>query len=355
MLSGDNGVLKRAAESTEETRGGAVQEQRDLWKLEQTSDQYAKTQSTKSLATLLEELGPYGQKLLTADEISTINETGQVTIGSKTIVFKEILTVGSEYDKGHIKIGDKLSYSANGSSDWIVFGKDNAGNVLLTSKSPVGSYSITYDAQHWLTWEDDLDAECSGYGTTLQGKTISARSIRIEDINRVVGFTEPEFTKYKFTTDTDADYENGKLNYYYPSLNAANNSPAYLQRATVTDLEAAIPDVPAKEFELNGYLYGYDTTSKQYKFTLYASSTIEENIDLTNNLKLFSNMKYAVGEAEKYFQYYVASRSLRHPSTFSVALVFNRNGTSLSELIYFQLLLMDLLQVVGLKDGVSVR
>ena len=93
-----------------------------MWNLEQTSDQYAETQSAKSLANLLHELGPNGQKLLTAEEIDTINATGQVTIGSRTIVFKEILTIGSEYDKGNIKIGDEMTYK--GTKDWIVFGKD---------------------------------------------------------------------------------------------------------------------------------------------------------------------------------------------------------------------------------------
>ena len=174
----------RAAESKEETRGGTVKEYRDLWVLDQTSDKYTETQTATSLANLLENLGPNGQKLLTAEEIDTINETGQVTIGSRTIVFKEILTIGSEYDKGHIKIGDKLSYSANGAEDWIVFGKDDDGNVLLTTAQAVGSFTPIYTKEHWFTWENELDAQCTSYGATLQGKTITARSIRIDDINK---------------------------------------------------------------------------------------------------------------------------------------------------------------------------
>ena len=47
---------------------------------------------------------------MTADEIEIINEIGQVTIGGKTIVFKENLTISTEYDKGNIKIGNEMTY-----------------------------------------------------------------------------------------------------------------------------------------------------------------------------------------------------------------------------------------------------
>ena len=241
-----------------------------MWRLEKTSDQYTKTQSTKSLTDLLQELGPNGQKLLTSNEIDIINETGKVTIGSRTIEFKEILTIGTEYDNGNIKIGDKLTYSANGADDWIVFGKDESGNILLTTKTPVSSFSPTYNVQHWFTWEDDLNNVCSTYGCTLQGKTINSRSIKMEDINNVVGFTEPAFKTYKFTTDTESSgqFANGKINYYYPSLDAAsNNQFPYLQKATTTSLTITdgSSDIPAKEFVCNAYNYKYDTSSEEYK------------------------------------------------------------------------------------------
>ena len=222
-----------------------------------------------------------------------------------------LITIGSEYDKGTIKIGDEMTYK--GTKDWIIFGKDESGNVLLASKAPVGSYSPTYDAHHWLTWEDDLDAECADYGTTLQGKTINARSIKIEDINRVVGFTEPAFTKYKFTNDEDADYENGKVNYYYPSLDVANSSNyPYMQKATVTTLIATGEDVPAKEFVSNGYRYYYDTSSARYKFSWYPNGTNKiDEIDLTKNLLKAGNIKYVVGDSGSYMRYYVASKSMQ--------------------------------------------
>ena len=305
MLSGNNGILTKAAESKEETRGGAVQEQRDLWKLEQTSAQYAKTQSTKSLATLLEELGPYGQKLLTADEINTINETGQVTIGSRTIVFKEILTVGSEYDKGYIKIGDKLSYSANGASDWIVFGKDNDGNVLLTTETPVSSFTPTWTKEHWFTWVTELDTACSVYAGTIQGKEIKSRSIRLEDINRVTGFTTPTFSTYTF--GTTKNYSTGKVNFFYPDETTQSYVKATVDTATVTETSE---DIPAKEIVCDAY--SYQESGNNYKLLYQKNGTrILETIDLTKNLKNVGNMKYVIGSSGSYMNYYVASQTIK--------------------------------------------
>ena len=298
MLSGDNGVLTKVTESREETRGGAVQEQRDLWKLEQTSDQYAKTQSAKSLATLLQELGPNGQKLLTVDEINTINETGQVTIGRKRIVFKEILTVGSEYDKGNIKIGDKLSYSANGASDWIVFGKDDAGNVLLTTQSTVGSYQVTTTREKWFTYENDLDSACSVYAGTIQGKEIKSRSIRMDDINRVVGFTAPEGKIYKF--GITQDFNNGKVSYYYP--NEKNSS---FVKATVDDISISenSTEIPAAELLSNTYYYWQPNADLKVVDQ-------ETGEDISSKFTNLNNMIYVTGDKNSWMQYWIATKTI---------------------------------------------
>ena len=92
MLGGENGLITRAQEAAEETRGASVEEERDLWKANQYLDDYA-SGSSESLQELIDRLVEQG--LLTEDEKDEIlgNEekgieaTGQVTIGSKTIVF----------------------------------------------------------------------------------------------------------------------------------------------------------------------------------------------------------------------------------------------------------------------------
>lgn len=296
MLSGDNGILQKATESKEETRGGTVQEQRDLWILEQTSDQYTKTNSAKSLSALLQELGPNGQKLLTADEIETINETGQVTIGSRTIVFKEVLTIGKVYKDE--MIGQKITYSSNGQSNWIIFGKDKSGNILLTTESPILTYSPEYTAKGWLEYKDYLNATCSAYGSTIQEKQILARSITLNDINYVTGFTEPNFDIYTFTTDENANYSNKKVNYYYPSIDAQDDtSTPYLKKASSSNEE--------ETFAQNLYYY-YKSTDDTYRISVNGGG--HEEIDLTNNLTNYNNMKYVCGEDFDY-TYFVADYS----------------------------------------------
>ena len=79
MLTGENGILAQASKAKIETRGASVQEARDLW----FTDKKLKT--AKSLDEVLNELKE--QSLLTDKEIAEIKETGQVTIGSRTIVF----------------------------------------------------------------------------------------------------------------------------------------------------------------------------------------------------------------------------------------------------------------------------
>lgn len=87
MLTGENGILTRASEAKVETRGGAVQEARDLWKSNKKADELAETETVQTLDELLADLKEQNQ--LTDEEIAIIKETGKVTIGSRTIEFFE--------------------------------------------------------------------------------------------------------------------------------------------------------------------------------------------------------------------------------------------------------------------------
>ena len=89
--------------------------------------------------------------------------------------------------------------------------------MLITTKEPVDMFNITYDVQHWVSWIDDLNSACSGYSGTVQGNTVTARSMNLEDVNKAVEYTEPELPTFRFGTVYDTT--NRKLNYYYPSSN----------------------------------------------------------------------------------------------------------------------------------------
>ena len=152
---------------------------------------------------------------------ATINTTnGSLTNFAKSSGSGDVpnaLTVGEAYDNQLIKIGDPFTYTADTQTEWIVFGKDENGDVLLTTSTPVedNKFTLIYNAQHWLSYETDLHTHCANLYSNVS-KGITARSITIEDINRVTGYTEPPLTPITFGTGE------GEYNYYYPTNATAN-------------------------------------------------------------------------------------------------------------------------------------
>lgn len=108
-LTGEDGILAKASDAEEETRGASVEEARDLWKINQKADNYTDGETAQKLEELIKDL--VNQKLLTEDEKDQIlgNEskeieaTYRVTIGSRTI---EFATMAIEY----LKAGDYVNY-----------------------------------------------------------------------------------------------------------------------------------------------------------------------------------------------------------------------------------------------------
>ena len=85
MLGGENGIITKAQEAKEENRGGTVEERRNLWKVNQMSDENTNSNTAQTLDELLADLESEG--LLTSEEIATIKEAGVITIGSHIIDF----------------------------------------------------------------------------------------------------------------------------------------------------------------------------------------------------------------------------------------------------------------------------
>ena len=301
-LTGENGILTRANDAKVETRGAAVEEEKDLWKVNKLANEYSNG-DVETLAQLLERIGPNGSKLLTQEEVDEIKETGQTEIGSRTIVFG--MTIGDIYDDS--MIGQKVAYESNGQSNWIIFGKDESGNVLLTTETPIDNgFNLTSGAESWLRYEDNLKATCSGYGRTIQGKTVTSRSITMEDINYVTGFDVDSLNFDTYTFGTEQDYENKKVNYWYPSLGAAGNG--YWQEPSSTN---------TKTFENNWYAYGQRDGQLTYMY-----SGEPDGADATSLIKNPDKLKYIFGEDGSY-EYLVASRSVRVDSSGAVFHVAN--------------------------------
>lgn len=108
-LTGDNGILVQAGKAKEETRGASVEEARDLWKINQETDNYTENGTAQTLEELINDL--VNQKLLTEDEKDQIlgndskgiEATYKVAIGSRTIIFKNP-------DINSLKAGEYVNY-----------------------------------------------------------------------------------------------------------------------------------------------------------------------------------------------------------------------------------------------------
>lgn len=120
-------------------------------------------------------------------------------------------------------IGQKITYSANNQEDWIVFGKDTSGNILITTELPIdNAFELKSGPASWLSYIDDLDEVCGVYGGKIQEETVTSRSITMDDINYVAGFTKPTFETFTFgsthgwNSETEK-WDSNNVNYYYPS------------------------------------------------------------------------------------------------------------------------------------------
>ncbi|MCI8383579.1 MAG: hypothetical protein HFJ33_01705 [Clostridia bacterium] len=84
-LTGNNGILNKANMSKIENRGATVEERKNLWKANQTTDTIVGGTSAGNLVSLLEDLEK--EELITKEEKKLIEDYGEVTIGSRTIIF----------------------------------------------------------------------------------------------------------------------------------------------------------------------------------------------------------------------------------------------------------------------------
>ena len=102
------------------------------------------------------------------------------------------------------------------------------------TKAPVeNGFNLQGGVESWLNYEEDLKNACLVYGGTVQGKTVTARSITMEDINRVTEFEKPDLSNYRYTFGVTDNFKNRQVNYYFPSLNAS--STGYWQKPSATN------------------------------------------------------------------------------------------------------------------------
>ena len=331
LVFSENGVITKAKEAKEETRGAAVEEARDMWELDKSLTEYVGG-SSQSLDELLDSLE--SQKQITAEEKAQIKETGSVTIGSRTITFNTARTLVELYDAGELKIGDYVNYQnptsgsytslgsktgmedlitdggdsdqifnvANNQLTWRVLGKDEAtGGIKLIAGSPMKResnssypevpYYFLNGAKGYINAETELNNICALYKNDLAQ---TARSVTIEDVNQVVGVTVDETGK--------------------PSLDESGD---YGQTYSYTNQYASPEDY------LTGTKSNFSKTSDFYGYMANNPALTTATDQRLYNL-LFDNVEYGSGKA-----YWLASRCVSADSSyagFGVRYVYSDGG-----------------------------
>ena len=223
-LTGENGILTRAGDARDNTRGASVQEAIDLWRTNQKADYFIGSGTAQTKEQLLDDLE--SQKLLVGDERSKLEAGETITIGNKNISLK---VLADEVEVGdYIKYGDKLTaqtydtntdetgytssqtFETNTSMLWRVINKKDNGEVEIVAVSNVlandGNTGLYLQGQNgYINAEKVLEDLCKKlYTNTSYG---TGRSINVEDINTLTGF-DPETSDYE-----DKDYYNTTKTY----------------------------------------------------------------------------------------------------------------------------------------------
>ena len=238
MLSGDNGILNRAVQAKEATRGGEVQETVRLAATNNAGVDYiGGTKQTR--AEVISQLHRDGK--LTDSEVETLEESNEIVIGGIKIDFSVLGSISNAktlvqaFKDGEIKVGDYITnynstlnnanatasltteetgfnggtqtYKVNTNTTWRVLGlnKDET-QLVITTGSPIKKemdssatddwkkdpYLYLDKAEGWYNTNDELvtnnilDKVCGIYAGRYASAT---KSMRIEDINTALGLT----------------------------------------------------------------------------------------------------------------------------------------------------------------------
>ena len=158
MLTGENGILTQANKAALETRGASVEEAKDIWEANKAMDDSTSNPTAQSLEELVADLEEQG--LLIDDEPEQVLTTGQVTIGSRTIVFGSTAPTlvemfeqaqadgctnedGSCQREDHLHIGDYVNYKPVTTSENSIASR-SGGNSDLTYTSSGEQTGMNY-------------------------------------------------------------------------------------------------------------------------------------------------------------------------------------------------------------------
>ena len=296
MLSGENGILRKAADAKIKTDEAQKNETRDLQGLEyllkkNTGErcwQYKKDSNGRNTiitdGTVELPIGTYINYDPTKDEKRNEIE--------KTITSNE----GSPTDTGSYKAIEKTLTEGNGygaqtfsnkaaTNGWRVLGVDEkTGELLIISADPVQDLWLRGIAGY-VYGESELNKVCSvfgsGYGAT------GARSVNVDDINKITGYNPNNVGKYdpeqkvtgiKYGKDRSDEYGNQTTYKWTETENVVSWSGSNGKSKT--------DDAPQSKYAEYGFNW-YDIVSKTWKNSMQNTTTPAIITTLTSNVYFY--------------------------------------------------------------------
>jgi len=237
ILSLNNaGIIEKANQAVKDTDEATVKEIAQMAWAEAYADGVRKVEDTEVNGEKVEGFETRVKVALTANGVDT-TETSKylINVTEKGVTVKLLAEAwvqeGLKIKRGQeeLDIGETVKYEAGVdgyTGGWKVLGADEEGNLLIMSAVDVKSYSlgsrVLSEAQtEWLRGVVvKLDNECVPYGNG-EG-AISARSINVEDIDKMVGFD-----KTTYVSSEEIDQYNNEVTYkydgtLYPTYDSSN-------------------------------------------------------------------------------------------------------------------------------------
>ena len=259
MLTGQNGILNRATEAKEATRGGEVQEAVSLEAINNEQVEYLGG-TKKTRAEVIEELQEKGK--LTGEEVEELEENDQITIGGITIDFSVLGKTGKTlvqaFIDGEIAVGDYITnyndtltnkttkvdltsektgfssgtqtYSIDTTTKWRVIGlNEDKTQLMITTAEPLKKtmtttgetwqqdpYLYLGGAEAWY-WTGQVSEEknilnqiCKIYDSKYAAKT---KSMGIEDLNTALKLKIKDNKLYKISDSGETEIESSASTY----------------------------------------------------------------------------------------------------------------------------------------------
>ena len=308
LAVGNDGLIKKAKDTKDETRYSVIKKEAELWKADKSlaESMGGNRESLNDFITRLK-LKDNEQENVEKDASGKIKKI-TIKIGDKTIDLSDSKTLVQAFKDGEIKVGDYLNYNTkvdtsksyksetnqNGWGDqtytatqetsWRVLGlNERKDQLILISANPIAKNMDTSSTNDWdknpylymkgaysyVNCLEMLDGISGIYSTSLG----TAKSLTAKEINRLLGVTvDKENKKVYVNTAPDTNIDEGEVlgnTYTYKSTDYTPES--YINNKTTVDT-SKIPSVTADAYYYSWENLTIDATLKEMLFSKTTSS-----------------------------------------------------------------------------------